>query len=157
MTSSYLFLQVKLDQVTYVTLDEADRMLDMGFEPDIRKALGKITPGYQMLLFTATWPKKIRALASEFLNDPVTVHIGDVGNNLVASKNVTQVRYLPTSMHTSDVPILTLSFGTQVIRVVARSDKDTELHKLMVEINTGPDGCALKEQKKALVFCGTKR
>lgn len=83
--------QVKLDKVSYVTLDEADRMLDMGFEPDIRKSLGYLTPGYQMLLYTATWPKKIRSLAAEFLSDPVTVHVGDVGNNLVASKNVTQV------------------------------------------------------------------
>lgn len=52
--------QMSLDSISFVTLDEADRMLDMGFEPDIRKIMAKITPGYQMLLFTATWPKKVR-------------------------------------------------------------------------------------------------
>lgn len=53
------FGQMSLDNISFVTLDEADRMLDMGFEPDIRKIMAKITPGYQMLLFTATWPKKV--------------------------------------------------------------------------------------------------
>lgn len=83
--------QVSLAQVAMVILDEADRMLDMGFEDDIRKIMKCIPEGYQTLLYSATWPKKVRFLANEFLKNPVSVHIGDTANQLVASKNVTQV------------------------------------------------------------------
>ena len=44
-----------------------------------------------------------------------------------------------------------------MVRVVSQSDKNDAMHKLLCEVNTGPDGTALKEQLKVLVFCGTKR
>jgi len=68
--------QVQLASCNYVVLDEADRMLDMGFEPQIRKIIEKAPKQRQTLLFTATWPKQVRSLASEFLNKPVHVQIG---------------------------------------------------------------------------------
>lgn len=49
-----------LKRVTYMVLDEADRMLDMGFEPQIRKIMGQIRPDRQTMMFTATWPKEVR-------------------------------------------------------------------------------------------------
>lgn len=51
---------VSLDQCRYAVLDEADRMLDMGFEPQIRKIMDKVTTDRQTALFTATWPKECK-------------------------------------------------------------------------------------------------
>eukprot|EP00794_Sanderia_malayensis_P009315 gene9315-10298_t len=68
--------KTNLQRVTYLVLDEADRMLDMGFEPQIRKIIEQIRPDRQTLMWSATWPKDVQALANDFLNDNVQVNIG---------------------------------------------------------------------------------
>jgi len=65
----------RLDQVEIVVLDEADRMLDMGFLPDVRRILAKLPARRQTLLFSATMPAEIVKLSREILRDPVAIEI----------------------------------------------------------------------------------
>jgi len=64
-----------LDQVTHMVLDEADRMLDMGFIHDVRRVLAALPKRRQTLLFSATFSPEIRRLADAFLSDPATVQV----------------------------------------------------------------------------------
>ncbi|KPI88679.1 putative ATP-dependent DEAD/H RNA helicase [Leptomonas seymouri] len=75
-------------RITYLVLDEADRMLDMGFEDQIRKICSQIRTDRQTLMFSATWPREIRNLAASFQKDFVRVHIGS--EELVANADVHQ-------------------------------------------------------------------
>jgi ATP-dependent RNA helicase RhlE len=68
---------IDLTHVEILVLDEADRMFDMGFLPDVRRILKRIPAKRQTLLFSATMPEDIRHLAREVLKDPVIVQVGE--------------------------------------------------------------------------------
>ena len=78
---------ISLHRVTYVVMDEADRMYDMGFAPQISAIIAGIRPDRQIVLFSATFPKAIESLARQSLKYPVEVI---VGGRSVASDSVTQ-------------------------------------------------------------------
>mmetsp|Transcript_22250 Transcript_22250/g.40973 ORF Transcript_22250/g.40973 Transcript_22250/m.40973 type:complete len:515 (-) Transcript_22250:59-1603(-) len=79
---------VKLSQCRYAVLDEADRMLDMGFEPQIRQIMERVPADRQTAMFTATWPRECQKLADRYITEPKRVQIGSDG--ITTNKNITQ-------------------------------------------------------------------
>jgi len=73
-----------LKRVTYLVLDEADRMFDMGFEPQVMKIVNNIRPDRQTLLFSATFPKQMDSLARKILKKPLEITVG--GRSVVAAE-----------------------------------------------------------------------
>ena len=67
---------MNLKRVTYLVLDEADRMFDMGFEPQVMRVVSNIRPDRQTVLFSATFPKKMEALARKILVKPIEITVG---------------------------------------------------------------------------------
>ncbi|KAJ5419564.1 uncharacterized protein N7487_003114 [Penicillium crustosum] len=79
---------LNLRRITYVVLDEGDRMFDMGFGPQVVKIMASIRPDRQTVLFSATFPKNMESLARKTLNEPVEITVG--GRSVVAPE-ITQI------------------------------------------------------------------
>lgn len=93
----YLRGELPTKQIRFLVLDEADRMMDMGFMPQLRKVFEVIPNKRQNLLFSATFPAKVERLSQEFLEFPVKI---EVSPQATAAKQVEQEMYLLPNLKT---------------------------------------------------------
>lgn len=114
----------------------------MGFEPQIRSIVNHVPKQRQTMLFSATWPREIQALAHDFLKDPIQINVGEV-NVLVANKDITQT--------------------IQVMREDEKFDKLTEILKDLTKEgedekdgSTPANGMEGKHHAKVIVFVAKK-
>ena len=113
---------LNLQRVTYIVLDEADRQFDMGFEPQVMKIISNVRPDRQTVLFSATFPKQMEALARKILKRPIEI---TVGNKSVVAPEI-----------------------EQFVEVIKEEDKFSHLLKLLGDLYSEEDA----KEHRALVF-----
>ncbi len=85
---------LRLNEVEYFVIDEADRMLDAGFLPDVRRIVDELPARRQTLLFSATMPQEMAKLAHSILSDPIRCQVGEV-----SSRDTVDERFYPVPEH----------------------------------------------------------
>ncbi|KXJ79862.1 ATP-dependent RNA helicase DDX42 [Aedes albopictus] len=124
-----------LQRVTYLVLDEADRMFNLGFEPQVRSICNHVRPDRQTMLFSATFKKRIERLARDVLTDPVRIIHGDLGE---ANEDITQhviVMKDPTQKWNWLLAKMVelLSEGTVLIFVTKKADAEQVANNLRLK------------------------
>lgn len=129
-----------LRRVTYVVLDEADRMFDFGFEPQVKKIFSQIRPDKQSILFSATFAKKLELLAKLTLRDPVEVVVG--GISVVAAEITQKVEFFEKSNDVGEEALIQRKFEKLVsilkanpgIKKLVFVEKQDSADKLLVKL-----------------------
>ncbi len=119
---------IRLDSVNVVVLDEADRMLDMGFLPNIKQILQQVPDRRQMMLFSATMPREIADIAKRWMRDPIRIDIDHVGSTprlinqeLVIVEKERKGGILAQLLNDHEGPILVFSRTRHGARKVAKT------------------------------------
>jgi len=137
-----------LYRVTYLVIDEADRLLDMGFKPQLEQILSQVRKDRQILMWSATWPTEVKNLAKNYLtyNECIQVSIGNSsqGNNyrgnheiLVANSNIEQIIHVMKNVYHKNDQLY------EIINKHFNENKEEEKSELIA--------------KKILIFTSTKR
>ena len=129
-----------LDQIGVLVLDEADRMLDMGFAPQLKKILAKVPTDRQTMLFSATMPEQIAQIAKQYMKSPLRIEVAPSGTTaervdqemFIVSKNE-KIELLEKLLHEYRGTILVFSRTKHGAKKLARVIKDmghsaAELH-----------------------------
>ncbi len=105
---------VRLDRIELVVIDEADRLLDMGFMPQLRRILRMVTKPHQTLMFSATMEAGVEQVAREFLRDPARVNIGEASAP-------------PASIRQSIYPVTLENKGPVLLELLNRGEVDSAI------------------------------
>ena len=122
--------KIMLNDCNLLVIDEADRMLDMGFIPDIEEICSKLPKGRQTLLFSATMPPPIQKLASKFLNDPRRV---EVARPATANVNIDQ-RLVEVSSDNKKEVLKQLLRGKDVKNAIVFCNRKTTVRDLAASL-----------------------